>query len=145
MRKLFAWEIQTIINYKLTCKSFWAFASWEYLEKFGLLSNTQFGFRNKVSTIDALVYCTETIRYHINNKNFITAALLDLSKAFDSINHNILLHNLHELGFSKKCLKPNRKLSITQATRNHSESCGIRLDWVISRCPTGNSLRSPSF
>ena len=33
----------------------------EYLEKFTLHSHTQFGFRNKVSTIDALVYCTETI------------------------------------------------------------------------------------
>ena len=57
-----------------------------------------------VSTIDALVYCTETVRYHINNNNFITAALLDLSKALDSINHKILLHKLHELGFSKNAL-----------------------------------------
>ena len=63
-----------------------------------------FGFRKKVSTIDALVYCTETIRYHINNNNFITAALLDLSKAFDSINYKIFLHKLHELGFSENAL-----------------------------------------
>ena len=76
----------------------------EYLEKFDLLSNTQFGFRNKVSTIDALVYSTETIRYHMNKNNFITAALVDLSKAFDSINHRILLHKLHELGFSENAL-----------------------------------------
>ena len=76
----------------------------EYLEKFGLLSKSQFGFRNKVSTTDALVYCTENKRYHINNKNFITAALLDLSKVFGSRNHKILLHKLHELGFSKNAL-----------------------------------------
>ena len=76
----------------------------EYHESFGLLSNTQFGSRNKVSTIDALVYCTETIKYHINKNNFITAALLDLSKVFDSIVHKILLQKLHELGFSKNAL-----------------------------------------
>ena len=28
-KKLFAWELQTNINYRLTSKSFWAFASWE--------------------------------------------------------------------------------------------------------------------
>ena len=42
----------------------------EYIGKFGLLSNTQFGFRNTVSSIDAFVYCTEIIRYHINKKYF---------------------------------------------------------------------------
>ena len=42
--------------------------------------------------------------YHINKNGFITAALLDLSKAFYSINHKIILHKLHELGFSKNTL-----------------------------------------
>ena len=100
----------------------------EFLEKFGLLSNTQFGFRNKVSTIDALVYCTETIRYHINNNNFITAALLDLSKAFDSINHKILLQKLHELGFSKYALNLIESYlshRLQKTTVNHVES-----DWI---------------
>ena len=73
----------------------------EYLEKFALLSSTEFGFRNKVSTIDAFVYCTETIRYQLSQNNFITAGSADLYKAFDSINHKILLHELHELGFYK--------------------------------------------
>ena len=111
----------------------------EYLEKFGLPSSTQFGFRNKVSAIDALVYCTETIRYQINNNNFITAALLDLSKAFDSKNHKILLHKLHELGFSKNALNLI-KCFLSHRLKNHSESCGIRLNWVTSRCPTGKIL-----
>ena len=59
---------------------------------------------------------------------FITAALLDLSKAFDSINHKILLHKLPELGFSKNALNliqsylSNRQ---QKTIRNHVES-----DWV---------------
>ena len=101
----------------------------EYLEKFGLLSNTQFGFRNKVSTIDALVYCTETIRYHINNNNnFITGALLDMSKDFDSINHKILLHKLHDLGFSKNALNLIESYlshRLQKTIVNHVES-----DWI---------------
>ena len=117
----------------------------EYLEKFGLLPNTQFGFCNKVSTIDALVFCTKTIRYHVNNNNFITAALIDLSKAFDWINHKILLHKLYELGFSKNDLNPIESYLSHRLQKNHSESCGIRFDWVIPRCPIGNNIRSLLF
>ena len=102
----------------------------EYIEEFALLSNTQFGFRNKVSTIDARVYCTETIRYLININNFITAALLDLSKAFDSINHKILLHKLHELGFSKDALNLLESYishRLQKTIVNHVESAWIEL------------------
>ena len=41
---------------------------------------TQFGFRNNYSTLDALLYCTESFRLAIENNRIITAALLDLSK-----------------------------------------------------------------
>ena len=36
-----------------------------YLEKNKLLATTQFGYRKKVSTTDALLYCTEKIRYDL--------------------------------------------------------------------------------
>ena len=39
-----------------------------YLEKNMLLATTQFGYRKKVSTTDALLYCTEKIRYDLNKK-----------------------------------------------------------------------------
>ena len=112
----------------------------EFLEKFGLLSNTQFGFRNKVSLIDALVYCTETIRYNINNNNFIAAALLDLSKAFDSINHKILLQKLHELRFSKYALNLIESYlshRLQKTTVNHVESDWI---WLYPGVPQGTIL-----
>ena len=115
----------------------------EYLEKFGLLSKTQFGFCNKVSTIDALVYCFETIGHHINKNNFIIAALLDLSKVFDSISYKILLHKLHKLRFSKKALNLIENFLSRRLQKNHCESSGIRLDWVISRCPTGGTILGP--
>ena len=78
--------------------------------------------------IDALVYCTETIRYLINKNNLITAAILDLSKAFDSINHKILLHKLHELGFSKNALNVIESYlshRLQKTIVNHVES-----DWI---------------
>ena len=60
----------------------------------------QFGFRKNISTQDALVYGTECIRNQIDSKKIVHAALLDLSKAFDSISHEVLIEKMLSLGFS---------------------------------------------
>ena len=62
-------------------------------------SPVQFGFRKLVSTTDALVFTTEKIRKEIDNHHFVAAAFLDLSEAFDSISHEILLKKLVTLHF----------------------------------------------
>ena len=72
----------------------------EYVHKNALLSKTQFGFRKKFSTTDALVYLTGKIRCNKNKKKITAAAFLDLSKAFDSINHKLMIQKLSILGFS---------------------------------------------
>ena len=76
----------------------------EYLNKNKLLSQVQFGFRKNFSASDALVYATEKIRKEIDCNQIVTAAFLDLSKAFDSISHEILLEKLKELHFDKKAV-----------------------------------------
>ena len=50
--------------------------------------------------MDALVYSTENFRYLIEQNKYVTTALLDLSKSFDSINYDILILKLKESGFS---------------------------------------------
>ena len=75
----------------------------EFLDDTKLLSPHQFGFRANFSTADALLYATEKIRFDIDNKNVVAAAL-DLSKAFDSISHEILLQKLHNLNFSENSI-----------------------------------------
>ena len=71
----------------------------EYLERNNLLGPLQFGFRAKYSTMDALLYATE------NMKNISTApAFLDLSKALDSMSHEIFSEKLH-LNFDGKAIK----------------------------------------
>ena len=71
-----------------------------YSEKNKLLATTQFGYRKKVSTTDALLYCTEKIRYDLNKKTIVRGAFSDQSKDFDSISHPTLLHKTILLGFS---------------------------------------------
>ena len=72
----------------------------EYLHKANIYNKTQFGFQKNYSTIDALVYLTETIRCKLDKKDHIAAIFLDLSKAFDSIDHENLLAKLETAGFT---------------------------------------------
>ena len=65
-----------------------------YIDNNKLFSPVQFGFRKNISTTDALVFTTEKIR-----KEIVAAALLDLSKTFDSISHETLLKKLETLHF----------------------------------------------
>ena len=71
----------------------------DYLISNKLLSPKQFGYRKKVSTTDAILQCTENVRTEMDKKNTVCGAFLDLSKAFDSISHEILIEKLKCLGF----------------------------------------------
>ena len=55
------------------------------------LTPFQLGFRSKVSAQDAFLYFIETIQHEIEIGNIVHAILLDLSKTFDSLSHQILL------------------------------------------------------
>ena len=44
----------------------------------------------RFSTTDAITYCTKFIRSETDKSKYVSAAPLDLSKAFDSIKHKIL-------------------------------------------------------
>ena len=67
-----------------------------------LLSRSQYRFRKKHSRTDALVYTTEFIRHKTDQNKSVAAAFLDLSKAFESISHVILLKKLGRLGVALK-------------------------------------------
>ena len=66
-----------------------------HLLKFNLLlSDRQSGFHPQHSTQDVLVYVTDCWRKAIDESKFTAAAFLDVSKAFDCVNHDILLSKL---------------------------------------------------
>ena len=72
----------------------------DFLYNNSILNNKQFGFRKNISTTDALLTLTEYLRNEMENNNYIVTLFLDLSKAFDSINHSLLLNKLEEIGFN---------------------------------------------
>ena len=62
----------------------------------------QFGFRDKHSTSHALTSLTEQIRQALDNNKLVCGVFIDLKKAFDTVNHDILLNKLNYYGIRGK-------------------------------------------
>ena len=69
-----------------------------YLDKHSLISGHQYGFRKGFSTSDASLRFTNEVVNALNDKKYLVAVYLDLSKAFDTVNHKILLSKMERLG-----------------------------------------------
>ena len=76
-----------------------------FLTEFDILSRTQFGFRQKHSTTHALLKFLDKVAHSIDNKLHTIGIFLDFSKAFDTINHKILLQKLFHYGIRGKALE----------------------------------------
>ena len=60
-----------------------------------MLSITQFGFRQQYSRSHVLIKITENIRKALDDGNIGCGVLVDLQKAFDTVDHKILLVKLN--------------------------------------------------
>ena len=61
-----------------------------------LISDHQFGFRNKRSTIEQMHRLINEIIVALENKQYCTALFMDVEKAFDKINHESLLQTIRK-------------------------------------------------
>ena len=99
-----------------------------------LLGDWQFGFRSLHSTALALSKVTDTWLFNLDSGRMSSVVLLDIQKAFDTVDHQILLDKLRCYGASgdqlvffasylnncQQCCKVNGKLSSTKRIR-----CGV--------------------
>ena len=77
---------------------------YNYLTEYGLLSSAQFGFRKSHSTATALLDCTNEWYMNIHKKMFNLVVFIDLKKAFDTVNHGILVKKLKFSGIKGQAL-----------------------------------------
>jgi len=76
-----------------------------YLDKHGLLYRLQSGFRSKHSCHTALTHLTNAWLTAMNRGEMTGAVFLDFSKAFDLVNHHLLVEKLSVYQLSKESIK----------------------------------------
>ena len=106
----------------------------EFLENTNQIYDLQFGFRKKHSTNHAILSIIEDIRQDLDNKTYTCGVFIDLEKAFDTVNHKLLLDKLKHYGVSGTANKwlesylSNRKERVKFNGENSeylSVTCGV--------------------
>ena len=99
-----------------------------------MLSPRQSGFRYLHSTVTALLEATDSWAYDVDRGNINAVVFLDLKKAFDTVDHEILLSKLNKYGiedmenkwFKSYLNNRNQKCFVNGClSQNRSLACGI--------------------
>ena len=105
-----------------------------YCEKNGIFFSSQYGFRDNCSTQHAILDILNKIQSKIDAKLFSCGIFIDLKKAFDTVDHSILLQKLNHYGvrgiintwFSSYLSKRSQSTQIGSTVSNKEEMvCGV--------------------
>lgn len=105
-----------------------------FLNENNVLYKLQFGFRNNYNTSLALIYLIDKVKIALDNDKLVLGVFIDLKKAFDTVNHNILLDKLFFYGIRGNAHKLitsylNHRTQFVNWNNHHSHNleinCGV--------------------
>lgn len=114
----------------------------KYLNKYDILYEHQYGFRPKHSTIHPLIHFLDKI-YDALNKDepeYTLGVFLDLKKAFDTVDHSILLKKLNNYGFRGTTLEWFKNYLNDRTQYVSIDNCNSKLQNVNCGVPQGSVL-----
>ena len=112
----------------------------DFIENEKILPSTQFGYRKRLGTTDALLTFSSDIQSALRDGMEVRAVAIDFSAAFDTVNHKGIIHNLQNIGVGGKLLQlcqsflTDRRQYVTVDGRTSATST------VFSGVPQGSVL-----
>ena len=70
----------------------------KFIDKNKILSTSQYGFRTNMFTSRALIDLVEEISTSLDKKKYTLGVFIDFKKAFDTVNHSVLIEKLNHYG-----------------------------------------------
>lgn len=103
---------------------------------------TQFqcGFRRELGVNDAIDKLLSYVYNQINQNNLVLAIFYDLSKAFDTINHEILLCKLEGAGLKDNCLKLMKNYLNNRKQICKANGLTSKLKNIVCGVPQGSTM-----
>jgi hypothetical protein len=111
-----------------------------FIEKFKILYDFQFGFRKKHSSYMALLIVVDKIVKSLEKGEVTVGLYLDFSKAFDTINHEILFEKLHHYGVRGTALCWLKSYMLNRYQYVHFNGQNSSKKMIVCGVPQGSIL-----
>ena len=116
-----------------------------HLNQNDLLFPFQSGFRQNHSTQSLLLYCLDQWYKALDDKKCVGVVFLDISKAFDTVNHNLLLLKLSHLGLCLSTIAWFKSYLSNRCHQTRIENTYSSLCFPTNGVPQGSTLGPTLF
>lgn len=116
-----------------------------FLNKHNFFSKKQFGFQSKLNTSSALMDFVSQIYTNVNNGKICAGIFVDLMKAFDMVDHDILFNRMYNAGIRGVSLEWFRSYLSGRSQITKIDNCFSREGHIALGIPQGSVLSGPLF
>ena len=113
---------------------------YSFLVENNILYDKQFGFQKEHSTEHAILQLTNQIFQSFSQDKFTLGVFIDLSKAFDTVDHNILLNKLSFYGVRNNSLKWFRSYLSNRKQYISTDQGNTDMEYITCGVPQGSIL-----